>query len=138
MLPEELTKDTFRAKNGEFGWRREQVPAVVAALREQTQAILGGELWWVLDGEHSWSGSIPQREGPDSVYHWETERRPNEPWLAFVNRCASNTTEAASVLPGTDELPPNLPGRILYNLTWVSEAEYATLGSHRRTPEESR
>ena len=129
MLPEELTTDTFRAQNGEFGWRREQVPAVVAALREQMQAVLGGELWWVLDGEDSWSGFIPQREGADSVYHWETERRPNEPWHAFVSRCASTATEAASVLPGADELPPNLPGRILYNLTWVSEVEYATLGS---------
>jgi hypothetical protein len=129
MLPDELTTGTFRAKNGEFGWRREQVPAVVSVLRQQMQAILGGELWWVLDGEHSWSGLIPQREGPDSVYHWETERRSNEPWFAFVSRCASNATEAASVLPGTDELPPDLPGRILYNLTWVSEAEYGTLRS---------
>jgi len=127
MIPEEITKNTFRAKNGEYGWRREQVPAVVAFLRQQMQAVLGGELWWVLDGEHTWSGSIPQREGPDSVYHWETERRSNESWRAFVDRCATNATEAAKVLPGADELPRDLPGQILYNLTWVSEVEYGTL-----------
>jgi len=127
MIPEEITKNTFRAKNGEYGWRREQVPAVVTFLRQQMQAVLGGELWWVLDGEHTWSGSIPQREGPDSVYHWETERRSNESWRAFVDRCAANATEAAKVLPGADELPRDLPGQILYNLTWVSEVEYGTL-----------
>jgi len=129
MLPEELTKDAFRAKNGEFGWRREQVPAVVAVLRERMQAILGGELWWVLDGSPSWSGFIPQREGADTVYHWETERKSNEPWAAFVRRCAEQTIEAAKILPGRDELPPDLAGQILYNLTWVSEVEYGSLRS---------
>jgi hypothetical protein len=129
MLPEDLTQGTFRAKNGEFGWSREQVPAVVAALRQQMQAILGGELWWVLDGSHSWSGFIPQCEGADTVYHWETERHSNEPWATFVSRCAERTIEAARVLPGIDEVPADLPGQILYNLTWVSEVEYSTLRS---------
>jgi hypothetical protein len=132
MLPDHLTKDTYRAKNGEYGWRREQVPAVVAFLRQQLQAVLGGELWWVLDPQSSWSDSIPQREGPDSVYHWETERRPSETWRTFVDRCAARAVEASEVLPGPDELPAELPGQILYNLTWVSETEYGTLGTARR------
>jgi hypothetical protein len=129
MLPEDLTKNSFRAKNGEYGWRREQVPAVVAVLHKQMQAVLGGELWWVLDGAESWSGFIPQLEGADTVYHWETERLPNETWTAFVGRCADHAIEAAKILPGKDEVPPDLPGQILYNLTWVSEVEYGTLRS---------
>ena len=129
MLPEELTKDTFRAKNGEFGWRREQVPAVVDVLRQQMQAVLGGELWWVLDGAHTWNGSIPQAEGVDAVYTWETIRREDEPWRSFVARCARGTLEAVAALPREGEVRPNLPGRILYNLTWVDESEYLELGS---------
>jgi hypothetical protein len=127
MLPDELTTGTYRAKNGEYGWRRDQVPAVAALLRKRLHAILGGELWWVLHADDAWSGSIPQREGPDAVYHWEIARRPGESWESFVDRCTANAVEASKVLPG-DEVPADLPGQVLYNLTWVSETEYETLG----------
>ncbi len=83
----------------------------------------------MLDGAPSWNGLIPQRDGPDAVYHWETERLPKEPWPGFVNRCAADTIAAVGDLPGVDELPADLPGRILYNLTWVSKAEYEELPS---------
>ena len=87
-------------------------------------AILGGELWWVLGDAGGWSGTIPQENGPDAVYAWETKRLPGESWSAFVQRCASETQAAVKDLPRSGELPSNLPGRILYNLTWVSERDY--------------
>ena len=71
-----------------------------------------------------WSGLIPQENGPDAVYVWETHRLPGESWLAFVQRCASETLAAVKSLPRSGELPSNVPGRILYNLTWVSESDY--------------
>jgi len=37
--------------------------------------------------------------------------------------------------PGPDDLPPDLPGRILYNLTWVTEAEFQDLS--RKVPNRS-
>lgn len=129
MLPEEIRKAAFKATNGEFGWTRAQVPEVVRILREQRLAILGGEVWWVLDGARAWNGSIPQHQGVDAVYAWETMREPPESWLAFVNRCAAETVAAVEKWPGSGDLRPNLPGRILYNLTWVGEAEYGELGS---------
>lgn len=129
MFTEELKNASFRAVNGEYGWTRSQVPAVVEILRGRQLAILGGELWWVLEGSSSWKGLIPQRNGLDTVYSWETKRRRKEPWSRFVARCAADTLVAVNRWPAPEELPADLPGHILYNLTWVDEAEYGQLGS---------
>src|SRR6266545_2836871 len=99
MFSEEIGAEAFRASNGEFGWTRAQIPGVVAALRAQQLAILGGELWWVRDGAQTWTGAIPQQDGHDAVYAWETKRQPDEPWAAFVSRCASDAIEAAEKWP---------------------------------------
>ena len=61
------------------------------------------------------------------MYHWETDRLPDEPWSEFVQRCASESLAAVNELPPPGELRSNLRGRILYNLTWVSEDEYDRL-----------
>lgn len=130
MFPPELERDAFRDGTGEFGWTRAQIPLVVDVLRSQGMGILGGELWWVRDGSTQWVGIIPQRHGPPSVYPWTTDRRPGEPWSDFVERGAADTLAAVERWPMPTDLPPDLPGRILYNLTWVSEAEFERLGSN--------
>jgi hypothetical protein len=84
-----------------------------------------GELWWVRDG--SVYGLIPQRHGPPAVYPWETSRFPGEPWLDFVERCAHDALAAVERFPEPGDLPPDLAGRILYNLVWVSETEFEEL-----------
>ncbi len=127
MFPPELEQDAFRADNGEFGWTRAQIPLVVETLRRNGLGILGGELWWVRPGTTGLHGSIPQRRGAPGVYTWETKRRPGELWSNFVERGAVDCTAAVERWPDLRDLPPNLPGRILYNLTWVSEAEYENL-----------
>ncbi|SRR6266567_3268857 len=128
MFPPELERDAFRASNGEFGWTRPQVPLVVEFLKSHEFGILGGELWWVRDGFADWTGIIPQRHGPPGVYPWVTNREPSEPWPRFVERGASDAIAAVERWPKPDDLPPDLPGRILCNLTWVSEAEFQELG----------
>jgi len=124
MFPSELEQDAFRANNGEFGWTRAQIPLVVEFLKAQGLGILGGELWWVRDGISGWVGLIPQRQGSTAVYHWETDRHNDETWPTFVERSVSDTLAAVEQFPGPDELPPDLPGRILYNLVWVSQTEF--------------
>ncbi len=130
MFPLELERDAFRASNGEFGWTRAQIPVVVGVLRADRVGILGGELWWVRDGFADWVGVIPQRHGPPGAYPWETTREPGEPWLHFVERGASDALAAVERWPTPGDLPPDLPGRILYNLTWVSSAEFEKLGTN--------
>lgn len=129
MFAEVLKNASFRAVNGEYGWTRSQVPEVVEILRGKQLAILGGELWWVLEGSNSWNGLIPQRSGPDAVYAWETKRRRKEPWSRFVARCAADTLAAVTRWPRPQDLPADLPGQVLYNLTWVDESEYGQLGN---------
>jgi hypothetical protein len=120
-------KAAFQAANGEFGWTREQVPLVVSFLRHRSLAILGGELWWVRDGVPGWD-LIPTRNGGFAVCPWETSRRPAEAWSNFVERCASETLSAIEQWPTQDDLPADMDGRILCNLTWVSEEEFQNLG----------
>jgi hypothetical protein len=54
------------------------------------------------------------------VYHWETTREAGEDWDHYVARCAEDSLLAIGRWPGVDDLPPDLGGRVLYNLTWVS------------------
>jgi hypothetical protein len=121
----ELEENAFRADN-EFGWTRVQIPLVVDILRSHGIGILGGELWWV---HERISGTIPQRQGAPAVYCWETNRRPGEPWAHFVQRGSSDALTAVERWPAPDDLPPDLPGRILYNLTWTSEVEFEKLST---------
>jgi len=129
MFPLELVRDSFRAPNGEFGWTRAQIPLVVEILRRRELGILGGELWWVRDGIPSWHGAIPQRDGTQAVYCWVTKRGSDEPWPQFVERGAGDVLAAVARHPEPDDLPYDLPGRILYNLTWVSDEEFKQFGT---------
>jgi hypothetical protein len=127
MFPPEL-QAAFRADNGEFGWTRKQIPLVVDVLRRRSLAILGGELWWVREVVPGWD-LIPQRNGAFAVYPWATNRRPAEPWPTFVERCAAETLSSVERWPALIDLPPDMTGQILCNLTWVSEVEFETFGS---------
>jgi hypothetical protein len=128
MFPPDLESNAYRADNGEFGWTRRQIPLVVDILRGRGLAILGGELWWVRE-KIAGCDLIPQRSGAKAVYPWETARMSAEPWPNFVQRCATDTLAAVERWPAPEDLPPNLPGQILYNLTWVSEMEFKKLSS---------
>jgi|SRR5882672_506522 len=126
MFSPTIERDAFRGSNGEFGWTRAQIPVVVDALRSNGIAILGGELWWVREGRTDWD-LIPQRQGPPGVYVWETKRERDEAWSHFLERGASDALAAVERWPAPGDLPPHLPGRILYNLSWASEAEFKQL-----------
>src|SRR5579862_3599120 len=138
MFPPELEANAFRARNGEFGWTREQIPIAVDILRSKGMAILGGELWYrrkCCDGFIEMYSSIPQREDIPSQYWgyyvWTTDRKPEERWQDFVERGALETLSKVArwPWPSSESQPPELPGQVLYNLTWVSEADYETLAS---------
>jgi hypothetical protein len=130
MFPPELEREAYRISNGEFGWTRAQIPRVVEIIRSHKFAILGGELWWVGEGIPNRAG-VPQRSGPPGVYYWTTERGVWESWTGFVDRGATETLDAVNRWPAPDDLPPDLPGQILYNLCWVSADKYKTLKSNR-------
>jgi hypothetical protein len=126
MFPADLERDAFRSGD-EFGWTREQAIAAIEVLRRHDLAILGGELWYVEDGLIQ--PSVPQRQGPNALHVWDTERQPGEIWANFVQRGAYDALTRVESWPEPESVPPDLPGRILYNLTWVSESEFEELKS---------
>lgn len=117
MFPADLELNAFKLSNGEFGWTRDQIPRVVTILIEHNLAIHGGELWWIPPGANDFS-TIPQADGTRACYAWTTEERPGEAWADFVRRSAAETLAAVEKWPRPGEIPPDLLGRILYNLTW--------------------
>jgi len=131
VFPPELEREAFRISNGEYGWTREQIPQVVGIVRSHQFAILGGELWWVVDGILNPRAGIPQRSGPPGVYSWTTERRLWESWTSFADRGATEALDAVNRWPAPEDLQLDLPGQILYNLCWVSEDKFKTLKLNR-------
>jgi hypothetical protein len=128
VIPKRLESEAFRAPNGEFAWTRNQARELVPILAAHQTAVLGGELWWVAGNPPDLSATIPQAEGPSAVYAWETRRQADERWLQFVDRCAVETLSAIMELPREGELPSNVQGRVLYNLTWATEKDYDNHG----------
>jgi hypothetical protein len=124
MFPADLERNAYRANNGEFGWTYEQVPRVIEILRANAMGILGGELWWVRSENEGWTSPIPQAHGEPAVYCWATDRGKGEPWAEFVERSAAEALDATKKWPERMDTPADLPGRVLCNLTWVSEAEF--------------
>jgi hypothetical protein len=57
----------------------------------------------------------------------ETKREPAEPWSHFIERGALDALAAVERWPTPGDLSPDLPGRILYNLSWVSDADFEKL-----------
>jgi hypothetical protein len=121
LFPRELEDSAFRSADGEYAWQRSEALAAVRALADKGRAVLGGELWLVRDGE-VW-GVLPQHSGPPAVYAWETERRPNEAWSAYVARASVEALSAIQALPGEAEVAAPPKAKVYYNLTWVGADE---------------
>ena len=120
MFPPDLLQGAFTLSNGDIGWRRYQVPRVVAVLVDHQRAILGGELWWVPLGADTFE-LVPQSDGTRACYTWETRERPADPWPDFVRRCAGETLAAVEKWPLRGDIPANLQGQVLYQLTWTPD-----------------
>ncbi len=121
LFPQELEDSAFRSADGEYAWQRVDALAAVRALADTGRAVLGGELWLVRDGE-VW-GVVPQHSGPPAVYAWETERRANEAWSAYVARACVEALAAIQALPGEAEVAAPPTAKVYYNLTWVGADE---------------
>jgi hypothetical protein len=124
----ELLTRAYRAQNGEYAWTRSYVGAAVAQLAAAGEAILGGEVWVVV-GAKAILAIIPDRAGANKVYHWSVPSRGrNEPWPDFVRRAAAVALDAVEGLRAEEDVRADLAPFVRYNLTYVGQAEYATLG----------
>ena len=108
---------------GELAWLRQDALLVTAELALQRQAILGGEAWMLLGTMRHLLRSGP----PEGYYTWETSRLVGEHWQEFVRRGQRDAD--AAILNDTPLIDAEVPSdaRVYYNLTWVSEDDYAGL-----------
>lgn len=122
-LPKSVESLAYRARNGELAWRRQDVPAALAAIAASSQAVLGGEVWIAL-GDGRWHGLVPSRDGgPDGVWHWSTApRAANESWQAYCDRAAQESARVVAGMPVEEESVPSLREQLRFNFTYMTEA----------------
>ena len=125
MLPPAITNAAFAATNGEVAWQRPDVAAAVHAIAEQQWAILGGEVWIVRAGQIT-AGPLLQ-DGQRAVIHWSSTQAAGEAWAQFVQRAATETLAAIDGLQVEVRVVPQDAAHVYYNLTFVTEIEYAEL-----------
>ncbi len=123
-MPNIPAAGAFVASNGELAWRREDTKQALDALRDSGRAILGGEIW-LITGDHSWTGLVPQRNGgPKNVWSWTTgARTSNESWSDYCHRTAAESADKIRSMPVEQETPPQLIEKLRFNLTYVAESE---------------
>ncbi len=130
-IPPDLEQAAYTDSNGEQAWDRDEALRLIGVLAGQGLAIMSGEVWFLAAGARQWTALVPQRAGRPAAYAWATEREAGEEWTAFVSRCRTEASTSVSRMPGPDDLPDNLSGRILYNLNWVGEAEHDQIERQR-------
>jgi hypothetical protein len=95
---------------------------VVEWLGLHQYAVLGTELWVIRDGLISTPpvGQAGMRE----VHGNAVSRCANEPWAAFVGWAASETALYLRSFQSEEIVEP---GKVHFNVTWVSEEEFEKL-----------
>jgi hypothetical protein len=127
--PEDLCSRAYRhPTTGDLAWLRQDALLVTRELASQGQAILGGEAWMLLGTMRHLLRSTP----PEGYYTWDTSRHADESWEDFTRR--SRGEADAAILNDRPLVAAEVPteGHIYYNLTWVSENEYADLKAPSR------
>jgi len=121
-LPPELIADAF-ISGSEAAWPLESAIRVVEWLRQNGIAVLGTELWVVRE-----DGIQPgiYVDGMREIHGNAVSAKHNETWSVYVDRTAEETLRYL----GSFETPPeaNKQGGVYFNIVWISESEYPSLG----------
>jgi hypothetical protein len=124
-IDERTIGEAFRAPNGELAWPRAYVAEAVDALRLGGFAILGGEVWVVIDGKIDAQPRL--KDGQTAVISWDTRGRDTkEPWARYVARAASETLSAIRSIGAEDAVAPELRDKVFYNFSFVPAPDTCT------------
>lgn len=126
-FPQDLLSLAYRSSNGELAWPRAALEEALQILAASGYAVLGVEVW-LLRGNGSWTGIIPQAKGgPPGVYSWAFQkslRRGAETWSEFCHRAANHALIVIHTSNVLEDVTPDLRERIRYNLSYLSREEY--------------
>jgi hypothetical protein len=76
QLPKELLSKAYQF-NAEYAWKPIDIPLLSDFFKENSFAVLGGEVWIKTD-----TGPLI----PSDLYNWSIERNENENWHEYVSR----------------------------------------------------
>jgi hypothetical protein len=120
-FPSELRVAAFRADN-EAAWPPVLAVAAVEWFGMHGYGVLGTELWLLKDEGIQ---SLPMGLSGMPEVHGNTVNRENqESWSSFVARAAAETGTYLKAFKPTDIVEQ---GRLVFNVTWVSAAEFKDL-----------
>ena len=123
-LPNSITAGVFRSANAELGWRRDEIEQALLAIRDNEQAVLGGEVWLIV-GPNQWHGLIPDRSGGvPGVWTWNTlPRSSTESWRAYCERTVNESLDAVRQMKVEEETLAELADQLRFNATYIDETE---------------
>ena len=120
-LPRSVTSRAFRASNGEYAWRRRDLPEALRAIASTCWAILGGEVW-VVRNDEIWAAIPEVGGGPSGVWGWEIQpRRPDERRSDYCNRTVQESLESVDQMPVEASARLDVRDRLYFNVTYVRE-----------------
>lgn len=125
LLSAEVTKNAYRARNGELAWKKEDIPAVLNELPKLRIVVLGGEIWGVHEGK-IW-GMLPMKVGVPAVYSWNVDSENSETWEQYVERSIRESLEAVNDAKMEDLVQDFLRDKLHFNLSLCSEENYKQL-----------
>jgi hypothetical protein len=126
MISEQIKATAFHSQGDEYAWQRPHIASAIEALTDQGYAILGGEVW-IVEGDDILA-MPPLRSGGSAVIGWDTaDKDIGESWNQFVERTAKESLVAIDSLNAENEVLPEVAPKVFYNLTFVTEQEYAEL-----------
>jgi hypothetical protein len=116
----EVMERAFRAPNGELAWSSRDVWGAIDAIQESNLAILGGEVWAVVNGSMD---ALPLlKTGGTAVIAWDTDaQEASESWQRFVERTAEQTRSQIRAMNAEEAVSPELQDKLHYNLCYVAE-----------------
>ncbi len=130
VLRAEFSGRAYRAANGELAWRRADVVDVLEEIAATRQAVLGGEVWAIVDG--TVHGVIPDRAGNRCVRGWDTGgRRGVEPWDVYCARTAEQSSRTIQAMNVEDEVDESFRDGLRFNLWYITEPDALGLWDRR-------
>jgi hypothetical protein len=127
-LSDTVASGAYRALDGEYAWRRADLPGVVQDLVERRLALMGGEVW-VVEGSLFCSLS-PRKDGGWTVLAWNGPlREQGETWEHYTRRCAEETLRAIHELNAEEAVAPEASDNLYYHIRCAGEHEYHSFSS---------
>jgi hypothetical protein len=122
-LPKEIVSIAFIANDGEYAWQREHIFAALRAIAETGQAILGGDVWTLENGEVC--SIFPNTRG---IRMWNTEsQKPDELWADYCQRTLSESINEIEKTQLENTVSQELQKLIFFNPIYIEKNDIKSL-----------